>query len=110
MLEGHVASVRLCEYRDLTNDEIEDFNKDGVICLRGLYSDEWMAILSSELDKIRERGFLNSGVDADGSFYEWLQDDVIRDFVLFGPTARPAAQALQATRLNFFYDQIFIKK
>jgi ectoine hydroxylase-related dioxygenase (phytanoyl-CoA dioxygenase family) len=39
-----------------------------------------------------------------------MQSAVIRDFVLFGPTAKPVAQALKTQRLNFFYDQIFIKE
>ena len=96
-------------YRDLTEAEVGDFARDGVICLRGLYSPEWVALLAAELDSIRERGVLGTGIKVDGSYYEWMQNDVIRDFVLFGPTAKPVAQALETQRLNFFYDQIFIK-
>ena len=97
-------------YRDLTENEIADFARDGVICLRGLYSSEWVERLAKELDTIRERGVLGTGIKVDGSYYEWLQNDVIRDFVLFGPTAKPVAQALSTQRLNFFYDQVFIKE
>lgn len=98
------------QYRDLTDAEVEDFARDGVICLRGLYSAEWVGVLAKELDSIRERGVLGTGIKVDGSYYEWMQNDVIRDFVLFGPTAKPVAQALKTQRLNFFYDQIFIKQ
>lgn len=97
-------------YRDLTTNEIEDFARDGVICLRGIYSTECINLLAKELDAIRERGVLGTGIKVDGSYYEWMQNDVIRDFVLFGPTAKPVAQALKTGRLNFFYDQIFIKE
>ena len=76
-------------YRDLTTNEIEDFARDGVICLRGIYSTECINLLAKELDAIRERGVLGTGIKVDGSYYEWMQNDVIRDFVLFGPTAKP---------------------
>ncbi|HVR91938.1 MAG TPA: phytanoyl-CoA dioxygenase family protein [Novosphingobium sp.] len=97
-------------YRDLTKEEVGDFAQDGVICLRGLYCPEWVDALTTELDTIRERGVLGTGIKVDGSYYEWMQNDIIRDFVLFGPTAKLVAQALKTERLNFFYDQIFIKE
>ena len=102
--------VAQAPYRDLTDGEIGDFAQDGVICLRGLYCPEWVYAMTKELDSIRERGVLGTGIKVDGSYYEWMQNDIIRDFVLFSPTAKPVAQALKTERLNFFYDQIFIKE
>ena len=103
-------AVGQAPYRDLTEVEVEAFTRDGVICLRGLYSEEQVDVLAKELDSIRDRGVLGTGIKVDGSYYEWMQNDVIRDFVLFGQTAKPVAQALKTQRLNFFYDQIFIKQ
>lgn len=110
MPNGFRPVVAPSPYRDLTEEEVGDFARDGVICLRGLYSPEWVDLLATELNSIRERGVLGTGIKVDGSYYEWMQNDVIRDFVLFGPTAKPVAQALETQRLNFFYDQIFIKE
>lgn len=110
MPNGIRPAVVQTPYRDLTEVEVEAFTRDGVICLRGLYSEEQVDVLAKELDSIRERGVLGTGIKVDGSYYEWMQNDVIRDFVLFGQTAKPVAQALKTQRLNFFYDQIFIKQ
>ena len=97
------------EWRDLTPEEIEDFRRDGVICLRGLYSPSWLQLLADELDAIAEGEVGVSGPSIQG-YYEWMKRDRIRDFVLFGPTAKPVRQALGSSRLNFFYDQAFIKE
>lgn len=97
------------EWRDLTQDEIGAFQRDGAICLRGLYSPAWLKILSDELDSIAEGESGTSGPSVKGGYYEWMKRDLIRDFVLFGPTAKPVSQALGSPRLNFFYDQVFIK-
>lgn len=98
------------DYRDLTQQEIEDFRRDGAICLRGLYSQPWLQLLADELDAIAEGEAATSGPSIKGGYYEWMKRDPIRDFVLFGPTAKPVAQALGSSRLNFFYDQMFIKE
>ncbi len=98
------------EWRDLAPEEIEAFRRDGAICLRGLYSKSWLQRLADELDAIAEDEGGRSGPSIKGGYYEWMKRDAIRDFVLFGPTAKPVRQALGSSRLNFFYDQIFIKE
>ena len=101
---------READWRDLTGGEIEDFRRDGAICLRGLYSQPWLQLLADELDAIAEAEAGTSGPSIKGGYYEWMKRDPIRDFVLFGPTAKPVRQALGSSRLNFFYDQVFIKE
>ena len=95
------------EWRDLTHDEIDAFRRDGAICLRGLYSQSWLQLLADQLDAIADG---QGGSSIMGGYYEWMNRDPIRDFVLFGPTAKPVRQALGSSRLNFFYDQVFIKE
>jgi len=98
--------------RDLTEEEITAYERDGVACLRGLYSPEWISTLTEVLD-----GFYASetpqmpGVSATfkEAHWYWLENDVVRDFVLYGPSARVAQQAMRSAKVNFFYDQIFIK-
>jgi len=108
MLETYrpIASQR--PWRDLTQPEIEAFRRDGVICLRQIYAKPWRDVLSEALDLIGLRDSGNRTGIKSGTF-EWLTNDQIRDFIWFGPTAKPVAQALGARRLNSFGDQIFIK-
>ena len=108
VLERFTPVVSQEPWRDLAQKEIEAFRRDGVICLRQLYSPAWIEALSSELDKV---GSLEpgGGTRIKSGVFEWLIRDTIRDFILFGPTAKPVAQALGTTRLNSFGDQTFIK-
>ena len=107
-LGGVRPAASQAPFRDLTEAELDTFRRDGVICLRQLYGSEWRYALSEALDAVGlrdpgQRTKIKSGV------FEWLSNDLIRDFILFGPTAKPVAQALGARRLNSFGDQVFIK-
>jgi ectoine hydroxylase-related dioxygenase (phytanoyl-CoA dioxygenase family) len=97
-------------WRDLTSEEIAAFQRDGVICLRELYSADIVATLAHVLDDIAAAHPPLKGMGTSGATYEWMTRDDVRDFVLFGPTARPVQQALQSQRLSFFFDQEFIKE
>ncbi len=98
--------------RRLTEDEVDQFWRDGVIVVRNLYSEKWISVLRDSLDELAG---LQSGPNdisekrfrADA--YTWHTNDSVRDFALFGPSAALAAQVLRSQRVNFFCDQIFVK-
>lgn len=100
--------------RALTENEIEAFWRDGVVCVRQLYSQEWVKRLADALDDICSKPSPITGAPRIGTFhhdiYTWLVNDEIRDFVLSGPSAHIAQQAFRSQRVNFFYDQIFVKE
>ncbi len=98
--------------RDLNEHEIAAYERDGVVCLRGIYSPSWVETLAAMLDEV----YASSTHQVPGvsstfkeAHFSWLQNDVVRDFVLYGPSARIAQQAMRSSKVNFFYDQIFIK-
>jgi ectoine hydroxylase-related dioxygenase (phytanoyl-CoA dioxygenase family) len=92
-------------WRDLTSEEIAAFDRDGVICLKGLYSPDTVAMIAAMIDDI----VAAQAEGTKGATYQWMTRDDVRDFALFGPTARPVQQVLQSERLGFFFDQVFIK-
>jgi len=98
--------------RPMTPQEVADYRRDGVVCLRGVYSPQWVDRLRDALDAIYARGGLD-GLGISKKFrsdaFTWMTDDAIRDFVLSAPTAHIAQQAMGSKKVNFFYDQIFIK-
>ena len=99
---------------ELEPEQIEAFWRDGVICVRGLYSAEWVARLTDALDSIISQPSPITRMPRDTNFhsdlYTWLTNDTVRDFVLHGPSAGLAQQVFQSQRVNFFYDQIFVKE
>ena len=98
---------------DLTPDQIEAYRRDGVICVRQLYSPEWVERIRDFLDDIVNNPSPVFGPRGDSSFQSdvtsWLTHDDVRDFVLFGPSAHIAKQAFGSQRVVFYSDQIFIK-
>lgn len=99
--------------QDLTPEQIEAYRRDGVICVRQLYSPEWVERIRDFLDDIVSNPSPVFGPRGDSSFQSdvtsWLTHDDVRDFVLFGPSAHIAQQAFGSERVVFYSDQIFIK-
>lgn len=100
--------------RPLSESEIDAFWRDGVICIRQLYSPEWVAQLTEALDFIVASPSPGTVGKREGTFHQdifsWFTNDQIRDFVLYGPSADIARQAFRSKKINFYYDQIFVKE
>ena len=107
---GATKHLEPAPWRDLTSEEIAAFGRDGVIRLKGLYSADTVATLSRLLDDIAASHPPMKGMGTSGATYQWMTRDDVRDFALFGPTARPVRQAMQSECLRFFFDQEFIKE
>lgn len=101
--------------RALTEAEMESYDRDGVVFARGLFDKAWVDRMAVALDEVvahpteygdavsmRDQGF-------SGDLFLWKQFDEFRDFVYESPAARIAAQLLRSKRVNFFYDQLFVK-
>lgn len=111
--EGAYVAIPDTSPRRLTAEEIEAFQRDGVVCLRGMYSPEWVAAIEALLEGARQRpGVPFPGVSETfrSDAFTWHFDDAVRDFVLYGPSASAAQQVFGSQKVNFFYDQIFIKE
>lgn len=104
--------------RPLTDEEIACYRRDGVVCIRQLYSSAWVERLTAMLDRIFETPSLYGPPPLPGEgpqkfrtdAFLWQIDDEVRDFVLQAPTAHVMQQAFGSKKVNFFYDQVFIKK
>ncbi len=101
--------------RELSPGEIESYDRDGVICARGLFDSYWVERMARAVDRIvANPTFYGGQVSMDakgfsGDLFVWKQDDDFRDFVYHSPAARLANMVLRSTRVNFFYDQLFVK-
>ena len=102
--------------RDLTQDEIDAFSRDGVVCARRIIPEPWVERMASAIDRVtanptaygdmvskRDEGF-------SGDVFLWKTEDDFRDFVFESPAALIAQQIIGQERICFFYDQLFVKK
>ncbi|MGZ8751642.1 MAG: phytanoyl-CoA dioxygenase family protein [Acidimicrobiia bacterium] len=102
--------------RDLTDDELASFERDGVVCCRAVMPQAWLDRVAlaiernlaapstlSEYISLPERGYVND-------IFMWLADDDYRAFVVESPAAELARQILGSSGVTFFYDQVFVKE
>ncbi len=112
-LEG----LHLHPARAVAAQDVADFERDGVVCLRGMFDAHWcrllhdaaMEVMASGKGRVREpelgagKGRFYSNVylsDMDARFRK-LRDE--------SPAAEIAAALMRAETVRFFYDQLFIK-
>lgn len=101
--------------RDLTPQEIETYERDGVILLRGALPQRWQDKAAAQINELianpRPQTYQLS--DPDKGFVmdvrQWMVNDDIRDVYFGSPLAYLVQQAMRSERLNLFFDQTFVK-
>lgn len=102
--------------RTLTEEEIQKYQEDGVIMLKGVIDPNWMALLETGMEEARNNSSLMGkfmsrkvkGYQMDT--FLWKRVDAIRDLIYYGPFARIAQQLMGSNEVRFFYDQMFVKE
>jgi ectoine hydroxylase-related dioxygenase (phytanoyl-CoA dioxygenase family) len=101
--------------RPLTSQEIEAYDREGVVCARGLFPEAWIERMAGAVDRVvASPTFFGNVVsmkdDAfSGDLFLWMTDDDFRDWVYASPAARIASQVLRSNCVRHFYDQLFVK-
>jgi len=99
---------------DLSTAEVEAFQRDGVVCVRGVFPLRWIERVAEAVERtIRAPtaiGALQSRPGFTNDIFLWLEDEDYRAFVLESPAAHIAHQALRSRSVTFFYDQVFVKE
>jgi len=101
----------------VTAQDVADFSRDGVVCLRGMFDEAWCALLHDASLEVMESGRgrvrepeLGPG---QGGFYSNVyladMDERFRKLRDESPAAEIAASLMQADQVRYFYDQLFIK-
>ena len=101
----------------LAADDIERYDTDGVVCLRGVIDAHWIDALrkgvEQNLSAPSSRGRIwNRGADGSVTFYDsqvWRDIEHYREFVLRSPMAELAGRLMGSTGVNFFFDAIFCR-
>ena len=104
--------------RDVTEDEIRSFERDGVVCLRGVIDGGWIERMQGAMEHVLAhpgpQGVDNNPRGSSGRFaldvYLWTFDDDFRALALDSPLAAIAARLMRSARVNFLYDCILTKE
>ena len=100
------------------SDAIAAYGRDGVVCLRGAISRDWLGIIedgitqalsgaSTDLDVVRGEG--DAGRFSVSS-QAWQRVEPFRRYIFDSPIADLSQQVLQSQTLTLFYDFLLIKE
>jgi ectoine hydroxylase-related dioxygenase (phytanoyl-CoA dioxygenase family) len=103
--------------RAITADEVETYHRDGVVLLPEMFDKDWIELLKHGLDANCNNPTNRSRVwdrDAEGRtmFYDsqaWQRVDEYRRFIYDSPAARIAGHLMGSTRINFYFDAVFVR-
>lgn len=95
--------------RPITQEEIDTYHRDGVVCLRGIVDSDWVDSLLPLARRI------SSGSEDFGLLptypgrYMSRTVPEFRRFIFDSPVAEAAARVMQSKAVSFFFDEFFAK-
>ncbi len=106
----------------ITEADICQFEEDGVICLRGMFDQDWITRMSAAVDRImdaenplarprevtRALGGTSGRYHINSFVFRW--DDDFNHYVMESPNAEIAARLMRCDEVRVFYDQVFVKE
>jgi ectoine hydroxylase-related dioxygenase (phytanoyl-CoA dioxygenase family) len=100
------------------DSEREIYERDGVVCVRQAFSAQWLTFLADTIEKlmaapdVQAEEYTAKGEKGRffGDIEMALRIPAFRHFVCESPAAEIAGQLMDATRVNFFYDQLLVKE
>ena len=102
---------------NITESEISTYERDGVICLRGVMNPDWIETLRAATDEAMANPGPNAEIYGDrekrsffGDIDTWTRTAGFRSFVLNSPADEIAASVMRSCRATFLYDQLFVKE
>ncbi len=114
----HLATLTDKPLRAISDEERKAYEADGVVLLRGVFDQSWIEFLRDAFaEAVAHPGPLAEDYTPSGNpgrFFGdldmWQRLEKFRHFVFSSPAARIAAQVMGSDKINFFYDQMFIKE
>lgn len=103
---------------NLLNDDLQArYFEDGVVCLRGVIDQDSIEALHAGVDRNRQSPSERARIwdrDSEGRtcFYDsqvWRDTPEYREFVLNSPLAELAGVLMGSSRVNFFFDAVFVR-
>ena len=118
MQEDLIRKQKVTTDISLGSEIISKFENDGVVLLKNLISDRWQNLLKEAIEEdIKKPGPHYHAYETEGgkghfhgSMRIWEHNHGFRDYCLKSPLPSFAALLLNTKKVNFFYDQLFVKE
>ena len=100
----------------LSSEEIDAFNRDGVVPLRGVVDEQSLKQIADAIEQdIESPGPFFHGYESDegrfhGNLRLWETQPLLREICLHSELPSIAQRVFAANRINLLYDQLFVKE
>ena len=99
----------------MTPDQITDFQRDGAVVVRGVFSDWVTRMAAGVAQNMAEPGeYASENAVSEGRFFDdycnWTRISAYEDLVRNSPAAELAATAMQSQTAQFFHDHVLVKE
>ena len=96
-------------------DYIDSFERDGVICMRSAFSQNWISIVEAGIERnLREPGPRAKRYGETNGFFEdncqWKRIPEFTEFINDSDAAMYAGELLRSDKINFFFDNVLVKE
>lgn len=103
--------------RSITKDEIECYDRDGVVLLQDMFDSDWIKLLLQGMEANRKDPTDRSRIwdrDSEGRtmFWDsqaWQRIEEYQQFIFESPCAEIAGKLMQSSRINFYFDAVFMR-
>jgi len=103
---------------NVSQADIEAYQRDGVVCLRNVIPQEWVERLREGVEAdIASPGphlEIYTRDDDPGMFFNdfdlWRHVPALKEFIFDGPCAGIVSQLMGSEKITFFYDHVFVKE
>jgi ectoine hydroxylase-related dioxygenase (phytanoyl-CoA dioxygenase family) len=98
--------------------EIEEFEMQGAVCLRGAFAGEWLELLAEGVERnLREAGPYAKRYTPEGApglffgdYCNWRRIPEYRRFLLESPAASIAGALMRSRKVNLFHEHVLVKE
>jgi ectoine hydroxylase-related dioxygenase (phytanoyl-CoA dioxygenase family) len=102
----------------LDRETVEAYRRDGAVCVRGLFTREWVDLTRRAIDAVlaspSELAIVASRPDDPGRFVEdfcnWRRIPELEELVRRSPAAAAAAELMGASVVRFYHDHVLVKE
>ncbi|WP_438391615.1 phytanoyl-CoA dioxygenase family protein [Caballeronia sp. DA-9] len=100
----------------LNVEQMDTFRKDGVVCLRNVFSPDWVGLVERGIVRnLAEPGPFANYADGDKKqFFQdannWQRIPEFEEFARHSPARLLAAQLLRSSKINFLHDHTLVKR
>lgn len=102
-------SLNTSPLRDITDEDRRAWREDGVVCLRKVFSPEWISSLRPACQKIADGSESFGLLPSMPGRYMSRTIAPLRRFIFESPLAEAAGHVMGSKEIRFFFDELFAK-